>query len=150
MNRVEMLQAGWMAHRRVLLDLLDRIPEDQVNFTPWDGAMSLGALAVHAADDFFYHFVKTGEMVRSTSEWTTLADVKKIVKDRTDNINAIFASLTEADLDKVLEIPQMNMKFPGAVYLATAKDHEVHHKGQLFVYARMAGVKDMPFFVSRG
>ncbi|WP_279401879.1 DinB family protein [Piscibacillus salipiscarius] len=31
-------------------------------------------------------------------------------------------------------------------YLQGMYEHEIHHKGQLFIYARMVGVKDVPFF----
>ncbi len=31
-------------------------------------------------------------------------------------------------------------------YLLAMYDHEIHHKGQLFIYARLVGVKDVPFF----
>jgi uncharacterized damage-inducible protein DinB len=151
MNRVQATQMGWMAHRRVLNNLLDVVPADKVTFAPWEGAMSFGALAVHTADDFFYRFVKTGELSRTpVPEWTTLEDVKRIVQQRTDSIQSIFAEMTEEDLDKILEISNMGMKGPGSWFLMAAKDHEVHHKGQLFVYARLMGVTEMPFFISRG
>ncbi|SIC68051.1 Uncharacterised protein [Mycobacteroides abscessus subsp. abscessus] len=41
------------------------------------------------------------------------------------------------------------MTMPGIVLLENAKDHEIHHKGQLFTYARLAGIEKLPFFVSR-
>lgn len=151
MNRVEALKAGWWSHRRVLQNVLEMVPADQVKFAPWEGALSLGALAIHAADDFFYRFVHTGVPERfAPVEWSTMDDVKRIVQDRTDNTNSIFAALTDADLEKILEMPQMGIKGPGAMYLTIAKEHEIHHKGQLFVYARMVGVQEPPFFIARG
>jgi len=41
------------------------------------------------------------------------------------------------------------MKMPGMVLLESGKDHEIHHKGQLFTYARLLGIKSLPFFVNR-
>ncbi|WP_349679045.1 MULTISPECIES: DinB family protein [Aneurinibacillus] len=28
-------------------------------------------------------------------------------------------------------------------------DHEVHHKGQLFLYARLIGIEKLPFFITQ-
>lgn len=151
MNRVQMLQAAWNAHRKVLPELLNAVPAEKVTFQPWEGAMSFGDLAIHTADDFFYRLVQTGEVSGGAPvEWKTLDDVKRIVQQRTESIQSIFGALSDADLDKVIEVPQMGMKGPAAMYLSAAKDHEVHHKGQLFVYARLMGVTELPFFISRG
>ncbi|MEK4357699.1 DinB family protein [Paenibacillus sp. FSL M7-1455] len=37
----------------------------------------------------------------------------------------------------------------GRLWLETAKDHEIHHKGQLFTYARMIGVEKLPFMMKQ-
>lgn len=152
MNRVEQHLRHWLAHRNALLGLIDVLPAVQVQFKPWEGAMPLGQLPVHIAGSAygFVNFVKSGEFNRpAPPEWKSLEDVKSIVKNLTERTQAVYASLTDAELDAVREIPHMGMKGPGALFLGAAIDHEVHHKGQLFVYARMTGVEKVPFFIAR-
>lgn len=153
MSQVLALKSEWLGHRNVLPDLLDRLADDQITFMPWEGAMTLGALTVHivTSTNFFLQAIKSGTFERPTPlEYATLADVKRIVQEYTAQSQALYDSLSDADLEEVLEAPFMGIKAPKAAFLGMLRDHEVHHKGQLFVYTRMAGVKEMPFFVKRG
>ena len=152
MNRADAHLQHWLGHRNVLLEVLNAVPADKAKFKPWDGAMTLGQLAVHIAQstDRFVNFIKSGEFSRSPApEWSTLDDVKRIVKELTERTKAVLASLTDADLQAEREAAPMNLKGPAVMFLSGAIDHEVHHKGQLYVYARMAGCDTLPFFVSR-
>ncbi len=75
-----------------------------------------------------------------------MEDVRKAVKDFTVKTKATYESLTDADLEA--ENNSSHPKLQGAKkrYLTAMYDHEIHHKGQLFVYARMIGAKEVPFF----
>lgn len=147
------MMADWMRHRAVLPEILARVDASKVDFAPWEGALTLGKLTVHivTSTQFFLKAVQTGEFARGAApEFATLDDVSRIVQEYTEESKKIYASLSDEQLDEILDASFMGLKAPKAAFLSMLKDHEVHHKGQLFVYARMAGAADMPFFVSRG
>lgn len=148
MAQVEQFIKGWLSHRKVLDALLQKVDDEHVTFQPWDGALSLGALALHIAQagETFVTAIKTGEFTHSPAwEFTTISDVREQVTASTERTISLLQSLTEDDLLK-----QIGERGPAIGLLNALKDHEVHHKGQLFVYVRLIGVKEMPYFVDRG
>jgi uncharacterized damage-inducible protein DinB len=79
-------------------------------------------------------------------QYQTMSDVRKIVYDLTEMTKEELKSITVKQLEQVIEV--INIKCPGRYWLSNAKDHEIHHKGQLFTYARMVGVQGLPFFLT--
>ena len=147
MSTVQQLMANWARHRTVLVDVLERIGGEHVGFKPWDGAMSLGELAMHVAgwNHAFVVLVKTGEVPQvQSAEGMSMDEVRQAVADLTERTKAVYASLTVADLEAERQFLRLRTK--GRALLQMMYDHEVHHKGQLMLYARLVGVKELPFF----
>jgi len=148
----DQLAASFMRHRSVTLEEASRLPADQVDFKPWPGAMSLGELLWHmgGAHHMFVQ-VALGNFGQQGERPQRPADLAAI--------RTTLAQLTEADAaairnmsDEDLATPRagiMNMTLPASLWLHSAREHEIHHKGQLFVYGRMVGVEP-PFFIPRG
>lgn len=152
MSQVEQMMNHWLRHRNVLEELLKTIPNEQIDFKPWDGAMTINELAQHiaASADMFVSIVKTGQGQITQPAITvcnTMEEVRLVVRELTEKTKAIYASLTDEELEIEYDSPHPNFRGPRKKLLALTTDHEVHHKGQLFVYARMIGVKDLPFFI---
>jgi len=148
-----MMMEEWLRHRAVLPQILAQVPPEKVGFQPWEGAMSLGKLTVHtvASTHFFVSAVASGEFTSQTPpEVSSMEELLQVVADYTAKSKSVYESLSDAQLPEMLEAKFMHLTLPKQAFLASMRDHEVHHKGQLFVYARMAGAKEMPFFVSRG
>jgi uncharacterized damage-inducible protein DinB len=148
MGKAEELLQGWLRHRKVFLELLELFDDEHLNFKPWDGAIPLGSLAVHTASsaDMFMKLVKNGTFEQPANpEFKTMDDVRKIVQAYTDRTKVGFQTLEDSRLETVIEWGPFHA--PGKIWLETMKDHEVHHKGQLFVYARMLGLEKLPFFI---
>lgn len=143
----------FMTHRAVLQDILSRVSDDKFDFQPWDKALTLGNLAIHMATsaDWFAEAVKAGKFGKPEKvEVQSMADVRRVVDEYTVKTKATLESLTEAQVEGLVDAKDVfGMDAPGKIFLGSMKDHEVHHKGQMFVYARMAGVAEMPFFISR-
>jgi uncharacterized damage-inducible protein DinB len=143
----------FMMHRTVLQDVLSRVPNDKFDFQPWDNALTLSALAVHmvTSADWFAEAVRTGQFTRSEKvEVSSMADLRRVVDEYTAKTKSTLESLTDEQIEGMVNAKEIfGMDAPGKVWLASMKDHEVHHKGQMFVYARMAGVPEMPFFINR-
>jgi uncharacterized damage-inducible protein DinB len=139
----------WLRHRMVLHEIIELLDDSHINFKPWDDAFPLGALVVHIASttEMFIKSVKNGDITPPTMyQYQTMADVRKIVYDLTEVTKEELKSITVKQLEHVIEY--INIKRPGRYWLSNAKDHEIHHKGQLFTYARMVGVQAVPFFLT--
>lgn len=143
--------SGWMSHRKALLELINTIDSENLQYKPWDGAMTFSELVLHISTStgMFANTVKQGAFVPPTTPKTpeTISELKQLVQSETDLTKSILESITEEQLNQLVEFSGMNM--PGMAMLETAKDHEIHHKGQLFTYARLMGIENLPFFVSR-
>ncbi|WP_079505110.1 DinB family protein [Mesobacillus jeotgali] len=148
MGEVNELLEHWMRHRRVTQDLLNLIDNEHIHYKPWNDAFSLGALAIHIAvsSDMFVQGVKNGEFTftSSSNEFETIDDIRNIVSEYTEKTKSTFKTLSDSDLGKQLDFNQFIAS--GKVWLTSMIDHEIHHKGQLFTYARLIGIEKLPFF----
>jgi uncharacterized damage-inducible protein DinB len=72
-------------------------------------------------------------------------DVRKIVREYTEKTKKDLQTLTDDHLDQTVQWGPYHA--PGKMWLDIMRDHEIHHKGQLFVYARMVGMEQLPFFI---
>jgi uncharacterized damage-inducible protein DinB len=143
---------SWLRHRLVTVELVDMIGEGGLNFKPWDGAMTLSELVLHIMSSGFQftNAVKLGTIGKPADKplISSMADLRKYVHEITESTKATMASITDEEMESLVDASKvMGTSLPGKALLATMRDHEIHHKGQLFVYARMAGVQNPPFFV---
>ncbi|TYS45854.1 DinB family protein [Bacillus infantis] len=142
---------GWLGHRNALIELLGTLEEGQQDFKAWEQGMSVSELTAHIAGsmEMFVQTVKKGEFTPPPEypAIETLEQLKALVQEETSKTKAALEELTQDQLGKTVDFYGMTM--PGIVLLENAKDHEIHHKGQLFTYARLAGIEKLPFFVSR-
>jgi uncharacterized damage-inducible protein DinB len=94
----------------------------------------------------FVKTVKNGAFTPPTiNQYQTMDDVRKIVYDLTEVTQEELNAINDKQLEAEIEIK--NRICTGSFWLSLAKDHEIHHKGQLFTYARMVGVENLPFYV---
>lgn len=152
MEQAKRMMNQWLQHRQVLEQLILLIPDEHIHLKPWNGAMALGELAQHIAGstDMFLNIVMTGQRQISMppiADCKTMAEVYEIVHNLTEKSAATFAQITDTELAIEYDSPHPNLRGPRLKLLTIAIDHEIHHKGQLFVYARMAGLTELPFFI---
>lgn len=143
--------AGWLSHRNALIELVGTFEDQHLNYKPWDNGMSVTELVLHitGATGMFVQTVKNGVFTPPAAPKPagSVKELKEIVLAETEQTKADLESLTEEQLGQMVEFYGMNM--PGITLLESGKDHEIHHKGQLFTYARLVGIEKLPFFVSR-
>lgn len=127
------------------------IPEEQIDWTYAPGKFTFGDLLRHIAVTERYMFAECvqGKPSRYTSHGKEFADGR-------DNILAfmerahqesmdIFAALSNADLQK-------KCSTPGGAPIATWKwlramsEHEIHHRGQIYLYLALIGVPSPPLY----
>lgn len=71
--KTEWMMKEWLKHRGVLEELLKLIDDQHMHFKPWEGAISLGQLALHVSywSDVFVTMVKTGRNPNNDSTSAT-------------------------------------------------------------------------------
>lgn len=143
--------ASWLSHRKALHDLIDVVKDEHLNYKPWDNAMSLSELVLHISGSttMFANTVKDGKFTppSASAPVASAAELKAHVEGETNRTKADMEAFTDEQLTRIVEF--MGMQMPGMALLTMMKDHEIHHKGQLFTYVRLLGVEQVPFFINR-
>jgi uncharacterized damage-inducible protein DinB len=127
------------------------IPPDKIDWTYAPGKFTLGDLLRHIAVTERYMFAENVQNhdSRYTSHGTELAaDYDSVIelmqRLHTESL-AIFARLTDEDLKRKCQTP-------GAVKIQTGKwlramvEHEVHHRGQIYLYLGLLEVPTPPLY----
>lgn len=155
MSKGENLAKQWMAHRAVLVEILDKIEDKDLDFRPWEQAMTLKELVLHmiTSGNMFVATARAGEFTApgDKPEANSAEELRKVVHSYTDKNYEDIKGMSDEALDHpVISERIFANPTPAKVWLAAMKEHEIHHKGQLFVYARMTGIQEMPGWIKRG
>ncbi|MGO4106978.1 DinB family protein [Paenibacillus sp. YAF4_2] len=151
MTNINEFIAGWKSHRNVLHDMLAEVTTEQLSFKPWEKGMTVAELVLHitGAMDMFAKTVQHGVYTPGSKQsFASAEELRAGVAAATEQTEAILRTLTPEQLAQSIDF--FGNPVPGFALLQNAKDHEIHHKGQLFTYLRLAGIEKLPFFVSRG
>lgn len=150
MESVPDLLKRWERHRNVLREVLEKIDDEYLHFSPWDGGMPLSALVIHitVTSDLFLAKVQNKPFTSSAPmDVQSMDELRHYFNQATEKTLQSFQSLSAENLEMTIEINEL--KDTGANWLSTAIDHEIHHKGQVFTYARIVGVDSLPFFITK-
>jgi len=127
------------------------IPSDRIEWTCRAGAFTLGDLVRHLATIERYMYAETvaGRPSRYAGCGRELADGYKAVLayfDRLDEeAKAIIGSLTDADLVRKCQTPA-GTPITTWKWLRAMAEHEVHHRGQIYLMLGILGVATPPLF----
>ncbi|MEK3808654.1 DinB family protein [Bacillus sp. FSL H8-0547] len=144
----------FMSHRAVTLELLSIMRNDDPDFKPSESSMSIAKLAVHMATSM-YKFTAVAKAGSSEplmeKEDVSEPDPLKAVKLYTEKTVQLLESLTDDDLSREIDLTNVfGFKTTGASLVKMGIEHEVNHKGNLFVYARLLGHTELPLYVKKG
>ena len=127
------------------------IPPDKMEWTYASGKFTIGDLLRHIAVTERHLFAESvmGRPSRYTSHGKELADGLDNILAFMERLHTesmeIFGKLTDADL-------QRNCRNVGGVDMAIWKwlrsmtEHEIHHRGQLYIYLGILGVPTPPLY----
>jgi uncharacterized damage-inducible protein DinB len=127
------------------------IPEDRLEWRPQEGAFSFGDILRHLASTERYMFAENARLqpARYPGHGPELAAGYTAVFEYFARTHAeavvIFAALSPDDL-------QRRCVTPGGAELAVWKwlramvEHEIHHRGQIYVYLAMLGIHGPPLY----
>ena len=153
MSYLRMFFKHWDRVNDISLRLIKQIPEGKLDLKATPENMTIRDLMSHTyqAEKVFAETAKTGETKLedfkkyAPPEINTVDDLYNYAKEVHENTNRIVAEFSDDELlSKIIKTPWGEM--PLFHHLNSAYEHLWHHRGQLYIYLRMAGVKD-PVFV---
>lgn len=127
------------------------IPADQVEWTYKPGAFTLGDLVRHLATAERHMWAETvsGRPSRYTSHGRELADGRDAVLAFMDRLHGeamtIFRALTPEKLAAKCTTPG-DVTVTTWKWLRAMEEHEIHHRGQLYLMLGMLGVETPPLY----
>ena len=149
-SHAEFLDYFEKVHARTVR-VLRCIPPDKIEWTYKEGKFTLGDLARHIASierNMFAENVQ-GKPSRYDGCGRELADgyenVLHFVEQMHRESVEIFSALTDADLNRKCETV-------GGATITTWKwlrsmiEHEIHHRGQIYLYLAMLGIETPPLY----
>ncbi|MFC4427829.1 DinB family protein [Deinococcus navajonensis] len=145
----EIYARNFLMHRGALMDLYAQLPEDQGGFSAWDGGMSFIGLADHLAgsSERFLAMI-AGQTPAAVQSSATLDEARQRLAATADTAAAGMRALGGEDLGRRVTAFG-GREMPVAALLDALVGHEAHHKGQVWMMARMIGIKP-PMFVRLG
>ena len=131
--------------------VVECIPADRLEWAPREGAFSFGDLLRHlgAIERWMFAENVRGLPSRYPGHGRELADGHDQVLAYFDRMHAeamaIFAALTPADLAARCTTPG-GAAMPAWKWLRAMVEHEIHHRGQLYLMLGLLGVPTPPLY----
>ncbi|MBM7693845.1 putative damage-inducible protein DinB [Peribacillus deserti] len=142
----------FLSHRDVTNELISKIGKEHYQYQPTETSMPASKLATHILESFykFAAAAKEGHLAPFQEKVEEESDLQKLAEIYTDKTRQILESLSDRDLEREIDVSAMvGRNMTARQFLQLALDHEVHHKGALFVYVREMGHTDLPMFMKR-
>jgi uncharacterized damage-inducible protein DinB len=127
------------------------IPADKIDWTYAPGKFTLGDLLRHIAVTERHMFAEgvQEKPSRYTSHGKELADGHENILAFMERLHQesmdIFAALTDADLQKKCPTPDGG-EITTWKWLRSMTEHEIHHRGQIYLYLALLGVPTPPLY----
>jgi uncharacterized damage-inducible protein DinB len=127
------------------------IPPDKIDWTHAPGKFTLGDLLRHIAAVERYMWAETvqGKPARYTTHGKELADGYENIITFMEKLHAesveIFSRLTDEDLQRKCQTPDA-APITTWKWLRLMTEHEIHHRGQIYLYLAILGVPTPPLY----
>lgn len=131
--------------------LIATVPHDKLDWAYMSGKFTIGDQVRHIAAIERYMFAETiaGRPSAYHGCGKELADGYENVVAYFNELHRqsveIFSSLGDEDLNKKCTTPG-NVEMPVWKWLRAMIEHEIHHRGELYIYLNLLGVKTPPMF----
>jgi uncharacterized damage-inducible protein DinB len=128
-------------HRAALIELLEKIPAEKGDFAAWEGGLSFTKLADHLSGSSN----RMGAMTRGQTpeklepSQSLAAAIERLKASHGEVVAALEVMPPEMLGQKITAFGGREM--PIAALLDFMVQHEAHHKGQVWMMARMVGVE---------
>jgi uncharacterized damage-inducible protein DinB len=144
MNAVKRFR-HWQSVRRGLIEALDMLNDEQLQFVPRKGLWSLSQVACHIADaeDGWFRYVATGELGEwpqfEAEEYPTVESVKRLLTEVHDRTEVYLTNLDDADLEQIILAP-WGSRFPLRWIIWHVLEHEISHRGEIYLMLGLMGM----------
>jgi len=158
----QMLTEMWDHTRQkygIYLRLLEEIPADKLHTHPAPGMRTPAQLAAHVSGTIIRDITQGVAKGEITAQENAEAGVAEGFKTRDDLLafartcweqaDAAVGKIGDAELKAIVGTP-WGMSIPGEVGFEIQNEEFLHHRGQLFVFARICGTTKPPFIYSFG
>jgi uncharacterized damage-inducible protein DinB len=127
------------------------IPADKLDWTYAPGKFTLGDLLRHiaVAERFMWAETVSGRSSQYTNHGKELADGLENVLAFMERLHAeslgIFAKLNDEELQRKCKTPD-GAEITKWKWLRLMVEHEIHHRGQIYLYLAIVGVPTPPLY----
>lgn len=127
------------------------VPGDRIDWSPGSGAMTFGDVIRHLAltERWLFVEVACGRPSRYESHdrrWgTSLDDVRALMTRLHGESRELLTVLSRVDLERPVVTPG-GASMAAWKWLRAMCEHEVHHRGQLYLMLRLCGIETPPIF----
>lgn len=141
----------WRRIRGRTVAVVDRIPGDRLDWSPGHDAMTIGDIVRHLSLTERWLFVEVARGGQSAylSHGPELGRSRSDVLDLLSRLHAesleIIERLTVDEWQRPVVTPG-GATMPARKWLRAMVEHEVHHRGQLYLTLRLCGVATPPIF----
>lgn len=141
----------WMRIRQRTLAVADCVPADRLDWSAGRGAMTIGDLLRHIAVTERWLFVEIacGRPSRYVVHDSTVAqssgDIRALLVRLHDESTQLVSAFT-APQWQARVTPPGGASLPAWKWLRAMCEHEVHHRGQLYLMLRLLDVPTPPIF----
>ncbi|MEO8678352.1 MAG: DinB family protein [Vicinamibacterales bacterium] len=149
------LAESWRTVRKNTIQVAEDIPEDKYSFKAAPDTMSVAEMLAHLAASpqwaLQLHFVEKsstvamedfgryfGDINKVAAGLTTKAAIVEALKTRGEELARQIDGMTDAQLGETVTMP--NGGKTRFEMLLSVKEHEMHHRAQLFLIERMVGI----------
>jgi uncharacterized damage-inducible protein DinB len=131
--------------------LFDYIPADKIEWSYKEGKFTIGDILRHIANIERYLYAETVQGKESQYSGCGkefgegLKDIITHYERMYQESKTIFEQISDADLQKKCRTP-LGAEISIWKWLRALVEHEIHHRGQLYLYLAMLGVRTPPIF----
>jgi uncharacterized damage-inducible protein DinB len=138
----------WIMHRAPILELLEKLPDDQGDFAAWEGGMSFTKMTDHLAGSTInlINMLLGKERVKLEPS-PSLSVASTRLAEATQSVQKQISQMTAEQLST--PIAAFGTQLPAYKVIDFVTNHDAHHKGQLWMMARLIGIEP-PRFVKFG
>jgi len=153
------LAASFRTVRNNTLKIAEEIPEDKYGFRAAEGTRSIAQILIHISNLHRFQFAIhrdrqltsmegfnfmefMGPLIASEQETMTKAQIIDRLRKAGDEYEGFLKGLSEEFLGQVITMPPGGSPPSRTRFdlVMAVKEHEMHHRGQLMLIARMLGI----------
>ncbi|UOQ45076.1 DinB family protein [Halobacillus salinarum] len=149
MSRSEQFINYFLSHREVLNELIEKIEHEHYTYKPTPTSMEAQKLVNHILESMYmFANIANKQQPGKLYEEEDSTPLPERAKNYTDKTVELIHALSDEDMEEIVDVKKMlGRDIPAGSLLHLGLDHEIHHKGQLFVYVREMGHTELPFYI---